>query len=688
MRPPQSLDINYSAIKHKMDQDYTNNISVWSIYWTQGNMAVRGEAGDESLMSQFGNAVASNGRGSWYFNRIRPICNMVSGYQRRNRKSSIVVPLENGDDVTADQFTKLLLHIYKKENVYEIISEAFHQGACITGMNMLHLYLDFTKDPVNGDFKVDNLAYNDYMIDPYFRNPDLSDCQFIWRRTYMSHAAAAAIMPPENYDDIMSLSGNPSGFAQDGRFQYQAEAFGYTQSNKVAYNEYYYRDYRKAKLLVDRETGEVLEITQDDKHDIDMFLKDHPQVFMEEKYVPTVNLAIQIQNKIFYNGAQPLGLDVFPFIPVIGFYNRSMPYMYQRIQGIVKSLLDPQFLFNRRVILNADYLESVVNTGWIFKENAPVDVKHLFQTGQGRIIPLKEDAQMTDIMPMPAPQIPPSYFQQAEIYDQEMYNCAGLSQENLGKVINDDASGYLSALRQGAGLTAQQPIFDRLDLAQNQLGNLIVEAIQKNWTPGKVRRVLEGEQPAPLFYNEAFGKYHCMVELGYNTESQKQMQFAQLLELRKNGIAIPDVYLIQAATIQNKSELIKHMEQQQQFMMQQQQQAHELQKLEISSRSEQAHAKAMADMGLYQERSSRVNENYALAQERRAKATRDEDEAILALMKAAKELEGIDLAHLREIIEMHNTLKAQEKEELAQQVIKTQTSQQPLPEEKQLSIGA
>jgi len=33
---------------------------------------------------------------------------MISGHQRRNRKSTIVTPVENGDEMTADQFTKIL----------------------------------------------------------------------------------------------------------------------------------------------------------------------------------------------------------------------------------------------------------------------------------------------------------------------------------------------------------------------------------------------------------------------------------------------------------------------------------------------------------------------------------------------------------------------------------------------------
>lgn len=666
VRPLETLRRDFSAIKNKMDQDYTNNLSLWSIAWTQGNIDVRLEAGDPSLMAQLNNQVLASGTNSYYFNRVRPICNMISGYQRRNRKSSIVVPLENADQETADQWTKILLYIYKKENVYETISEAFHQGACITGMNLLQVYLDFTNDPLNGDIKVDNLAYNEFMIDPYFRKTDLSDASFIWRRSYLTHSAAAALMPEDQYDEVMSLQGNPTGMARDGRFQYMPEAFGYAQSNRISYDEYWYRDYRKARILYDTVTGETLDVSFDKKNDIDAFIRDNPQIKVTEKSVPTVRLAIMIQDKVFYDGENPLGIDNYPFIPVIGFYNKSMPYMYQRISGVCRSLRDPQILFNRRVILSADLLESQVNSGWLFKENAPVDVKHLFQTGQGRIIPVKDEAQLTDIQPIIPPQIPPSFFQLQETFDKEMYNCAGISEENLGKIVEDNASGYLSALRQGAGLTAQQPIFDRLDLSQNMLGERMMQIIRANYTPGKIKRILEGQEPAPLFYNKAFGKYQCMVELGFNTESQQQMEFAQLIKLREIGLQIPDSALLKSATIQKKNDIIEEMQQAAQAQQQMQKQQMEVQMAELQSRTDLAKARSQADRGLAYERISRVEENHALAEKQVAEANKEDELALLNKVKILKELETMDLDHLNRLIAISTSLKDRERAEVQQ----------------------
>jgi hypothetical protein len=658
MRPPEYLVDSYGAIKKKIDADYTANQAIWQVFWTEATLDARLESGDTSLMADLNQMLPNNNRGSWYFNRTRPLCNMISGYQRRNRKSTIVVPVENGDQATADQWTKILLGIYKREGVYNTISDAFHQGACITGLNLLHVYMDYQSDPVNGDIKVDNCYYSSFFIDPYFKKPDLSDCSFVWRRSYLSHTAAAALLP-DHYDEVMKLPGNPTGTGRDGRFQYMAESYGQTQQNRLAYDEYYYRSYRKQKLLIDKVSGETFEITNQDDEDIKLFLAHYPQVTLMEQNIPTVRLAIMVQDKVFYDGMQPLAIDCFPFVPVIGYYNPMLPYFYSRIQGVCRSLRDPQMLYNRRVILSADAAESVVNSGWIFKESAVIDVKHLFQTGQGRIIPLKDSAAMTDIQQIAPPSIPQYFFQLQDTFSKEMNFVSGINEELMGSAL-DDKAGILSALRQGAGLTTLQPLFDRLDNSCILLGELVMKVVKNNYTPGKIKALLEGEEPAPLFYNKAFGKYHCMVELGFDTESQKQMQFAQMVQLQQLGVPLPASSILEASTIQNKTRIMKEIEQQQQQQQQMQQAQAQVSMQEQAARTQLAQSRAIADQGLGAERYSRIEENRALAQERKAAAVKDDQLALLNLAKAIKEIESIDMNQLQTILSLKQMLSAQE----------------------------
>jgi hypothetical protein len=650
-----------------MDSDYASNESIWQIFWKEASLDTRLEAGDATLAYDIDLSLPGNRSSQFSFNRVRPLCNMVSGYQRKNRKSTVVVPLEDADQKTADQFTKILLNIYKREGIYETISDAFHQGACVTGLNLLHVYMDYSQDPISGDIKVDNLSYNSFFIDPYFRKTDLSDCSFVWRRSYLSHSVAASLLP-QFYEEIMNLPGNPTGMGRDGRFQYMPESTGYTHQNKISYDEYYYRDWRKQKILVDKNTGEVFEITNQNKVDVKAFLAHYPQVIELEQTIPTVRLAIQVQGKIFYDGPQPLAIDTYPFVPVVGYYNPMMPYFYSRMQGICRSLRDPQMLFNRRVILSADLLESVISSGWKIKEDAVVDVNHLYQPGNGRVIVIKKDAQMTDVEPIPPPQIPPSFFQLQETFSKEMNMVSGINEELLGSAI-DDKAGILSALRQGAGLTTLQPIFDKLDYSQNLLGELMMRIIQNNYTPGKIKKLLEGEEPEPLFYQKAFGKYHCAVELGYNTETQKQMQFAQILQLREMGVPIPDENILDAALIQNKTDIIENINKAQEQKQQLEQKQFAATYQESQARAELARARSAADQGLAVERASRVAENKALAEERKAAAVKDDFAALLNLVKSYKEMESIDVEQLSKIITLLNILKTeQSRHEINQQV--------------------
>lgn len=581
---------------------------------------------------------------------------MVSGHQRRNRKNTIVIPLENGNQGTADQWTKVLYNIYRHDNIYNTISEAFHHGACISGMNLLHVYVDWKNDPVSGDIKVENLAFNEYFIDPYFKKLDLSDCSFVWRRSYQTYAQVAALLPDKFFDEIMALPSNLSGTSRDARFQYLPETYGESLKNKLAYDEYYYRDYRMQKLLVDKKTGETLDVSYQDKVDLELFLSMNSQVELIEQRIPTVRLAISVQDKVFYDGPQPMLIDELPFVPVVGYYNPMMPYFYSRLQGICSSLRDPQLLLNRRIILSAKLLESQVNSGYIFKENAIVDVKHLFQTGEGRIIPLKASAQMTDIQQIQPPQIPPSFFQQQETYSKELSMVSGVNEELLGASI-DTKVGMIAVLKQGAALTTLQPLFDQLDNAMNILGNIIMSVVMANFTPGKIKNILGGAEPSPHFYKKSFGRYGAAIVAGMETESQRQLQLAQLMELRQMGIAIPDQAIIQAATIQNKEELVSMMAQQAQAQQQQAQAEHQSMLQEQEARIGLANARSFADTGLGAERLSRIEENKQLALERHTEALQNQEDALLSRAKAIKELESIDIAQLETLVKIAKVMK-------------------------------
>jgi len=660
----QYQDEPQRSLLRLMDKSYNESILINQEYWQQADIDTRFEAGDATAWNEIYSGVPLNQRRQFNFNRIRRIVNMISGYQRRNRKSTIIIPVENSDELTADQFTKIFMWLNQQEGVLETISDAF-EGALVTGMNLMQVWVDYRSDPISGSIKIDNCPYNSFLIDPFFRKADLSDCNYIWKRTYLTPTECASLLPDKK-DELMGLSPNatalgsmiPSGSVRDGKFQYLPENYQFDTNKLLAYDEFYYRTYRKQKLLVDSESGETLEWQSENTDALKRFVEAYPSVEIVESMIPSVNLGIVVQGHVMYDDINPLGLDSYPFVPVLGYYNPQMPSYHLRLQGVVRGLRDAQFLYNRRKVIELDMLESQVNSGWIYKEDALVNPKDVFQAGQGRGIALKQGAQMTDVQQIVPPQVPPTTIELSRLLGEEISQISGVNEELTGSAI-DDKAGILSMLRQGAGLTTLQGLFDRLDYAQKLLGKIVLKVVQNNFTPGKVKRIIE-QDPSPQFYNKFFGRYDANVTSGINTDSQRQMALAQGLNLKEIGIPIPDKFFIDNMTIQNKQEIIQEMEQEKQAAQQQQQAAQQVQMEELKAQAKLAEGRYQEQIALAKERETRAFSNIGLYQERVHESAKDDTQAKLNYIKALSELEDMDLAKIRQLIEMANMIQQPE----------------------------
>lgn len=650
---PQYYDEKDKSILSRMEAFYAESITINQSFWGEADTDTRFMAGDQTLWNDIYGNLPANRRRQFNFNRIARVINMIDGHQRKNRKSTIVVGVENADNETADQFSKVLMWVNNQENVLSTISDSF-RGSLVTGMNLLQVWMDYRSDPVSGNIKVDNCSYNSFLIDPFFKKADLSDCNAIWKRSYLTKRECISLLP----DSAEMIVGLEPLSNRDGKFQFMPETYNYGMKNLLTYDEYYYRDYRHQKLLVDAQTGETQEWRSQDEDRLREFLRVYPQVTVIESEIPTVKLAVVVQGKVMYDGPQPMGIDQYPFVPTFAYYYPQMPYFPWRVQGVVRGLRDSQYLYNRRKAIELDILESQINSGWIYKESALVNPKDVFLSGQGRGLALKDDAQMSDVQQIIAPQVPPSMIELSKILGEEIAQISGVNEELLGSA-TDDKAGILSMLRQGSGLTTLQILFDNLDNTQKMLGKLMINLIQANFTPGKIKKILEGEEPTQQFYNKAFGKYDAVVEEGLNTATQKQMQFAQLLHLREAGVPVPDDILLDSSTMQNKKDLIEAITQVKQQQDQAAQQTQEMQMQMQQAQIDLTRARAVSDQGLGLERASRVEENQALAVERRAQAVRDEDAGLLDKVKALKELEQLDMVHLEKLIALANSLRTE-----------------------------
>ncbi len=665
--PPNGTDVfehDYEIVQRK-NTFYQQCITPTLALWEQANTDTLYYCGSAQLWSGVYGNLPAYARKNFNFNFIKPSVEMVAGRQCQNRKTSIVTPRENASQRTADEATKVLDIAFNEDQTYEKISKAFKGGALITGINWIQLSLDYRKDPVSGDLTTMVRPYNSVIADPYWTKLDGSDCQGMIVRDFLTKRALISMFPDKE-DIILGLPVNGYGNSRDGKFQYTPQNYDYGVINLMTYDQFFYRDFRRQKLLLDVNTGESFEWkgTEKDASDkLKFILQQEPTLTVIEQDVPTVRMELFVQDRCLYDGPTGLG-DTYPMIPFVGYYHPEIPYYEWRTQSLVRGMRDTQFLYNRFVINMADVVESQVNSGWKYKEDALVDPNDVFLSGQGKGLALKKDAQMSDVEKIIPTEASQTAFKLADTFLNLRGVVSGINEELLGSA-QDDVAGVLSQLRQGAGLTTLQTLFDNLDHSQKLLSERALEIIRNNYVPAKIKRMLGGQEPSGWWMNKEFGTYDIVIEEGFNTATQKQMQYAQLLQARELlGDEIPTKTIIDAMTIQNKDRLMQDIaERQQQKQQMEQAQAQAAMQVQ-QAQSEYFKSKAFADQGSGAERFSRVEENRALAIEKIHEARREDTQAALNQAKTLKEFQGMDLEEINKLVAIAAALRALEAPEV------------------------
>ncbi len=642
-------DVTAKNVKALKDDFYTANYPGNGRLWAEGYIDKRFKVGDQSLYAYSAGQNFNQNSYRFFFNLIRRHINMICGFQRKNRKSTITLPVHENDDPLADDFNKVMRWCEDRDGFQEYLSQAF-EGSCDTGMTLLYMYPDYVNDPISGDLFTDCVSYNNFLIDQHFRKQDLTDCNGIWRRRWVSKATAKQMIP--GYAKEID-KWKPGGM-KDGRFPVQAELQNVAMNNLFTYDEFLYRTTREATMIIDPMSGESVEWEQEEGDRTDLMeqtLAQQPWLQVKKMQVPTVKLSIALGDKEIYDGPNLLSIDSYPCVPSLCYYEPDITNYSWRCMGVIRNLRDPQFLYNMRKVIELEILQSQINSGWIYPVDAVTDVKAFRQSGQGFLVPLKAGHLPNEIQRIEPAAIPQSLLELSASLSEDITKISGVNEELLGAA-TDDKSGILSMLRQGAGLTTLQTIFDKLDYTQRLYGKIRIQAFRKSFSKGKIRNIL-GHDPDERFFTSHSQKYSIAVEEGNYSTSQRQMELQQLLHFKELGIGIADKSILRAAFITNKREVIADMEEQnagqQQMQQAQMQQQAQIDQAKIMN----AQTKSQLDM-------AKVNETYAKMHEINASAQHKEMEADLNLVKLAMELEDVQFNQIREAFALAQEMKMAE----------------------------
>lgn len=549
---------------------------------------------------------------------------MLTGYQRQHRKSLVYQAIDNSDPHTTDQYTKLIRNVTRKEGIDEQFSKSCEFSA-VSGLNLIQPYLDHTgDDPAQGSMKLKIWEYNSFIVDPFFRDPSMSDANFVWCQEYVSKQVAQDKFPDKK-EMIRGMSIGPQRYSD---FYFLPEQYNMYQNDLLVLSYVWYKSKKKRKRLYSRSMNQFFDFSDKEKN-LEQILYHIPD--MEEVTVdsPCWKCATILNDQLMFKGVNPLwdGPEC-PFIPNFWNYDPHLQQADLRSRSLIFPMRSPQFLMNYKIINNNDIASATINAGWMRKVGAVANEDNLKKAGQGWDVIINEDYEMTDCQKIIPSAVPESDLALAQQMSDLIFKTAGIDLENWSGQNDKQVSTLTLLTKQAANLMVFQKYFDQWDRALILVGERMLQYAINNWSAEKVALMI-GEEPSPFFYSKIFAKYHTVVEEGLTTATQKNLAAQQKMDINAafGREVFPPSMVIKDMNIQDKAEAMRFLQQQEEQMSHMQQQkemvSHAFEDAKLKelyskaaaniARAREDHSRSESNLGLFEERLSMIERNRALS---------------------------------------------------------------------------
>lgn len=630
--PPwnNALEPNQGNVRQWLDNLYSKFQPIEQSRWNQSNIDTLFYSGAQTFVNRyFGLAPNSNSQ-EFYFNLVQQPVNLVTGYQRQHRKCINYIPAEGADPQTTDQYTRLMTHVCNVEGIHEQFSRACEQS-CITGMVLLQPYLDFSgDDQAQGQLRVKLWEYNSFLVDPYAREYDFSDAQFVWCQEYISKKEAENRFP-DKLENIAPMAGTPQRY---GSFYFLPENYNMSRNDLMVLSYVWYKWKKKKKRLYSRSRNQFFDFGGGEGN-LEQILYAIPDMEAVEVEVPCWKLAVVLNDQLMYQGDNPLGFDGCPFVPILWNYEPHNNYYDLRVRGLIRTMRSSQYLLNRQVIISHDQKEATINAGWKRKVGAVANEDNVKKSGQGWDILINEGFELADCEKIIPNVVPESDFALADRLRSFIFGTSGIDLENWSAQNDKNASSLTTMLKQAANLTVLQKYFDQWDYSLKVLGDRLLQIVLNNWSAEKVG-LLIGEEPTPHFYSKIFAKFQVIVEEGELTPTQQNMQAQQMMDINAafGREVFPPSMIVPHLNITGKAEAIQFLQQQEQQQAAVQSEATNIQHALEEAKLKELYAKAANSIAAAKERYGRFESNIGLLEERMAEVSKNHALSTKAKMEA------------------------------------------------------
>jgi len=544
------------------------------------------------------------------------------------------------------------MNVCQKEGIHEQFSKSCELAA-VAGMNLIQPYLDYSADdPAQGQLKLKIWEYNSFLVDPYFRNPDMSDAQFVWCQEYISKQEAENRFP-DKINEVKPMAGTPQRY---GSFYFLPENYNMARNDLMVLSYVWYKWKKKKKRLYSRKRNQFFDFAGGDGN-LEAILYNIPDMEQVTVETPCWKLAVVLNEQLMFQGDNPLwdGPEC-PFIPNFWNYDPHINQFDLRSRSLIFPMRSPQFLFNYKVITNNDIAAATINAGWKRKIGAVANEDNLKKAGQGWDVIINEGYELGDVEKIIPSAVPESDLALAQQMSDLIFKTSGIDLENWSGQEDKQISSLTLMMKMAANLLPFQKYFDQWDHCLKLVGERLLQIALHNWNAEKVA-LLIGEEPSPHFYSRVFAKYKTIVEEGLLTATQQNLQAQSMMDINSafQREVFPPSMIIPKMNISVKGEIIPYLQQQEQQASAMQQEEMQVKHMFEDAKIKELYSKATANLATARERHGRAEADIGLFEERLSEITQNRAMATKAKMEALEKLIDViaKFGEIETMLKMH-----------------------------------
>jgi hypothetical protein len=330
-----------------------------------------------------------------------------------------------------------------------------------------------------------------------------------------------------------------------------------------------HRQLVKMQYFVDPKTGDKMRVPDSWKRDEIALAVQKAGLVVTNEVGKRVRWTVTAEDFVLHDDWSPFHrFSIVPFFP---------HFRYGRTVGIVEGLIDPQELLNKSLSQELHIVNTMANSGWKVKHGALVnmEIDELEERGAetGLILEVNGDPEK-DIVKITPNQIPQGLDRLSFKAESYIKLVSGRGASQMGQARPDQSGKLAEENKDGSDITLRK-VMRNLERTDFLLARNVLDLIQNYYTdrrimhiigddltgaPEKVEINVPDQQSGEILNDLSLGTYSVVITSQKAKRTLEESEFEHALGLKKEGVMIPDRFLIANSNLRSKTDIIKAMD--------------------------------------------------------------------------------------------------------------------------------